>query len=299
MSSSTCTQTDNRRTYGATLAELTSLEELMRTMMADGGVHPDVINKLWQVYSTSQEIPKPQRQGAIIILGMLAVAKREVVAERVESLLKIGLGQHGQNDLVLARYTCIALQRLGGSAKKVKGELPLPFSQLTPGSLTDKTMRLPMDNAIFVKLQNIIERPSRSPQWFAMAEQAINTIYLLGEQPDALCGTIIRNMTAKVAKQAASQVTSPPEEAVEELADPASPSKAASPKASLSRSNSEGSMQTAVTSLGVDEVSAYALAQLVFLVGHVALKHIVYLELVEREFKRRKDEKAKGELQTV
>jgi condensin complex subunit 1 len=38
------------RTYGATLAELTSLEELMRTMMVDGAVHPDVINKLWQVY---------------------------------------------------------------------------------------------------------------------------------------------------------------------------------------------------------------------------------------------------------
>ncbi|BEJ11951.1 hypothetical protein CspHIS471_0204110 [Cutaneotrichosporon sp. HIS471] len=269
------------RTYGATLAELTSLEELMRTMMADGGVHPDVINKLWQVYTTGQEIPKPQRQGAIIILGMLAVAKREVVAERVEPLLKIGLGQHGQNDLVLARYTCIALQRLGGSAKKVKG------------SLTNKTMRLPMDNAIFLKLQHIIERPSRSPQWFAMAEQAINTIYLLGEQPDALCGTLIRNMTAKVAKQAASQAPSPPPEAVEELADPASPTKAGSPKASLTRSNSEGSMQTAVTSLGVDEVSAYALAQLVFIVGHIALKHIVYLELVEREFKRRKDEKAK------
>ena len=26
-----------------------------------------------------------------------------------------------KNDLTLARYTCIALQRLGGSAKKVKG----------------------------------------------------------------------------------------------------------------------------------------------------------------------------------
>ncbi|KAK4689085.1 condensin complex subunit 1, partial [Tremellales sp. Uapishka_1] len=110
------------RTYGATLAELTSLEELMRTMMTDGGIHNDVISKLWQVYSTDQEIPKPQRQGSIIILGMLALAKREVVTERVDSLLKIGLGPLGMNDLVLARYTCIALQRLSGSVKKVKGK---------------------------------------------------------------------------------------------------------------------------------------------------------------------------------
>lgn len=87
--------------------------------MADGGVHPDVVAKLWQVYCTSayttsrlsadkagvrnkltqtaadQFIPKPQRQGAIIVLGMLAMARREVVTEKVESLLKIGLGQHG------------------------------------------------------------------------------------------------------------------------------------------------------------------------------------------------------------
>jgi condensin complex subunit 1 len=96
----------------------------MRTMMAEHegeGIHPDVINRLWHVYSTSKPIDKAQRRGAIIILGMLAIAKREVVTERVDTLLKIGLGPLGQEDLVLARYTCIALQRLSGSAKKVKG----------------------------------------------------------------------------------------------------------------------------------------------------------------------------------
>lgn len=42
-----------RLTYDATLAELTSLEEMMRSMMDDGQIHPDVIAKLWQVYSGS------------------------------------------------------------------------------------------------------------------------------------------------------------------------------------------------------------------------------------------------------
>ena len=46
----------DRRTYNATLAELTSLEELMRTMMADNGVHPEVVTKLWQVYSESSHV---------------------------------------------------------------------------------------------------------------------------------------------------------------------------------------------------------------------------------------------------
>lgn len=156
-------------------------------------------------------------------------------------------------------------------------------------------MRLPMDNPIFVKLQNIIERRSRSPQWFSMAEQAINTIYLLGQQPDALCGAIIKSTTAKLCKPADVHTEAPADDAVEELA--AESQATASPKATtMSRSNSESSMKTAVTSMErpAHELSAYALAQLVFIVGHVALKHIVYLELVEREFKRRKDEKAKG-----
>jgi condensin complex subunit 1 len=44
---------------------------------------------------TEQEIPKAQRQGAIIMLGMLAIAKKEVVTERVDALLRIGLGPFG------------------------------------------------------------------------------------------------------------------------------------------------------------------------------------------------------------
>jgi condensin complex subunit 1 len=42
-----------RLTYDATLAELTSLEEMMRIMMDEGYVHQDIISKLWQIYSKS------------------------------------------------------------------------------------------------------------------------------------------------------------------------------------------------------------------------------------------------------
>jgi condensin complex subunit 1 len=40
-----------RLTYDATLAELTSLEEMMRFMMDEDQIPPDVVNKLWQAYS--------------------------------------------------------------------------------------------------------------------------------------------------------------------------------------------------------------------------------------------------------
>jgi condensin complex subunit 1 len=106
-----------RLTRDATLAELTSLEQLLAVMMARDVVEDDVITKLWQVYSTSslsflphlfpltllfphagtaKDIPRFQRRGAIIVLGMFAQTKPEVVADHVETLLKIGLGPLGR-----------------------------------------------------------------------------------------------------------------------------------------------------------------------------------------------------------
>jgi hypothetical protein len=45
---------------------------------------------------SSKQLPREQRRGAIIILGMLAVANRSVVSEKVETLIKIGLGSLGK-----------------------------------------------------------------------------------------------------------------------------------------------------------------------------------------------------------
>ena len=43
-----------------------------------------------------------------------------------------------------------------------------------------------------------------------------------------------------------------------------------------------------------DVGDAFELSQLLFVVGHVAIKQIVFLELIEREWKRQKDEKQTG-----
>jgi hypothetical protein len=43
-----------------------------------------------------QALPRSQRRGAIIILGMLALSKRTIISEKVDTLLKIGLGSFGK-----------------------------------------------------------------------------------------------------------------------------------------------------------------------------------------------------------
>ncbi|KAN0127117.1 non-SMC mitotic condensation complex subunit 1 domain containing protein [Lactarius tabidus] len=270
-------------TYDATLAELTSLEEMMRYMMDDDRIHSDVVNKLWQVYSSERPLPKQQRRGAIIIIGMLALARRTVVQDRVDVLLKIGLGPMGKADLILAKYTCVALQRLNGSVKKVKG------------SLLDKSVRLDMDSPVFRKLQEAIEHPCRSREWFALSEQAINTVYALGDRPEVLSNTIIRNLTRRAFRR---RERPPPEEG-SAVPDPdAVPMDEDIPASTQPLiSTMPGSTQGVANPprKSDDTGDAFELSQLLFIVGHVAIKHIVYLELVEREWKRQKQEKELAE----
>ncbi|KAJ7183082.1 non-SMC mitotic condensation complex subunit 1 [Mycena filopes] len=276
-------------TYNATLAELTSLEEMMRIMMDDDQIHPDVVAKLWGVYSVNKPLPKAQRQGAIIILGMLALAKRGVLTDHVDVMLRIGLGHLGKADLTLARYTCVALQRLNGSAKKIKG------------SLLDKTIRIEMDNPIFHKLQEAVENPSRSKEWFGLAEQAINTAYALGDHPDVLCNDLIKKLTIKAfAPKAKAASVEPAEEQEGEKENEGEKDPDAMDEdqpGDVSRVSEESATAPPKQKKSGDMGDAFELSQLLFVVGHVAIKHIVYLELVEREWKRQKDEKEGAEKQ--
>ncbi|KAG0021464.1 Condensin complex subunit [Entomortierella chlamydospora] len=266
-------------TYGSTLAELTSLEQLLSTIIADSLAHTsditisdEVIEKLWQVYSHHKDIPNPQRRGAIIILGMLAKAKPDIVANKIETILKIGLGKHGKADLALARYSFIALQRITGEKKKQKGVV------------AHDTVRLPMDHPIFVKLSNFIDNPTTSKNWFSVMEQALNTIYLLGEHPDALCGDIIKSRCRTIFN-------------LQESSD--SPLDQMSVDTPMSAVGDEPTMSLENAFM----IDSWQLSQLLFIVGHVAIKHIVHMEVIEEEFKRRKaatgNEKKKGKENAV
>lgn len=251
-------------TFGATPAELTSLEQLLATMMKGGAVPEIVVAKLWQVYGVQKrEISKTQRRGAIIVLGMLATANPEIAVGEIETMLRTGLGSLGRNDLQLAKYTCIALRRINPTGRQAKES-------------TAKFSRLPNDHAVCSRLAAITEVPSNSNEWYGVAEQAINAVYALSKHPDILCSAIIRRKAKHVFGGAGSRPTSRDEDKMDELDDAAWPGATqASPKKSNRRDN------------------AMSLPQLLFIVGHVAIKQIVHLELCELDFKRRKQEKEK------
>ncbi|KAK9479296.1 armadillo-type protein [Lipomyces japonicus] len=213
-------------TYGATAAELTSLEQLLVIIMKNKQMPELVIRKLWQVYGIqSREISKAQRRGAIIVLGMLALCDSNIVIKELETLFHVGLGALGKHDFVLARYTCVALQRMALSSQK-----------------------LPDDHPVLQRLLSVMEMYSENKDWYVLAEQAINAVYALSNKPDFLAAKVIRAKTRSVFGGQAS----------ESLPD--------------NRKQS----------------STIALSQLLFIVGHIAIKAIVHIEGYENEFKRRK-----------
>lgn len=264
-------------TFGATPAELTSLEQLLATMMKGGMISEVVINKLWQVYGVQKrEISRTQRRGAIIVLGMLATANPEIVVGEMETMLRTGLGSHGRSDLQLAKFTCIALRRINPTGRQEK-DSPVKFS------------RLPNDHAVCVRLAAITEVQSDSKEWYGVAEQAVSAIYAISKHPDTLCSDIIRRR----AKQIFGQTRSPPS------SQPNSrPGSRDETKHTPSEDPTPTQTQTQSQSQSQGEKSkkrdnAIALSQLLFIVGHVAIKQIVHLELCELDFKRRKQEKEK------
>jgi condensin complex subunit 1 len=252
-------------TFGATPAELTSLEQLLSTMMKANHITDLVVRKLWQVYGVQKrEISKSQRRGAIIVLGMLATAKPEIVVGEMETMLRIGLGILGRSDLQLAKYTCIALRRINPTGRQAK-------------ETNVQTSKLPNDHAILTKLATIIEVESDNKEWYGVAEQAISAIYTLSKHPDTLCSEILRRKTRHVFQQRTAKTpeVEQPEEATQLLSPP--------PETPVESGEPETKQKGSI-----------ALSQLLFIVGHVAIKQIVHLELCELDFKRRKAEAEKN-----
>jgi condensin complex subunit 1 len=259
-------------TFGATPAELTSLEQLLSTMVKSGHVSDLVVSKLWQVYGVNKDISRAQRRGAIIVLGMIAVADQNMIVKETDTMLRVGLGLWGRADLILARFTCIALKRMIPPAKKAQEKTSAGMAKMQN------------DNAVLKMLASIILVPSESSDWYGMAEQAIGAIYVLSEHPDALCSEILRVKTRSVFERTKNRKT---------ISRSPSPDPDAMDVDGMDVDEPDAPAEKPEESVQSKQNPTVALSQLLFAVGHIAIKKIVHLELCELDFKRRKQQQEK------
>ena len=139
-----------------------------------------------------------------------------------------------------------------------------------------------MDDPVFRRLRDVIGRPCRSKDWFGLAEQAINTVYALAESPHVFCDELIKALSINVfTKRQTQRATVEGETQALHNEDTDDPEQA-------------GQAMDTREDGPEDLTDAFELSKLLFVVGHVAIKHIVYLEQVEREWKREKDDSQTG-----
>lgn len=243
------------------LAELTSLEQLIYTMASGDSIPEGFSDMLWRKFSSRSKTDSVNsRKCALQLLGMLGKANKEIISEHLDVLTRVGLCELS-HDFTVARYACIAVQQMF-DVKREKGSLAASYP------------RKSSQHPTCVRICQLLLERTDSDDWYAFAEQAISALYGFIELPDIICGDLIKKLTARVFN-----VTATSTEEVENLADMLSNTILAE----------EGGLpeKTAVIDISND-ISYSDLSQLVFVVGHVALKQIVHLEAIEGEWKRRK-----------
>lgn len=215
-------------TIDATVADLASLEKLMCYMYETRLIHRDVVTMLWYIYSKAgandPDFPKAQVHGAIIVLGMISSADHSVVQMGIESLINVGLGEVGRNDLVLCKHSCATLLKI------------------RPPKLTKNSdFTFAAEGDAINGLKGVLLGYSENREWFPMAEQALAAIFEATSHPEDVCADIIKEKAKSVFQGSES-----------------------------------------------DESKTVSLSQLVFIVGHTAVKTIEHLEMLETQFKKQK-----------
>eukprot|EP01116_Phalansterium_solitarium_P025583 TRINITY_DN985_c0_g1_i5.p1 TRINITY_DN985_c0_g1~~TRINITY_DN985_c0_g1_i5.p1 ORF type:complete len:1640 (+),score=672.83 TRINITY_DN985_c0_g1_i5:197-5116(+) len=336
-------------TVNATLAELTSLEQLLSAMYARHQLPPGLVHTLWGIFGARHkrlsQLIKAERRGSLVILSMLANAQPDIVKDKLNVLVNIGLGARWKDDVFLARYTCIALQKLArrqlplaaasdGSAKhKQQQHEQGKENQVQPQQQPDDDkqtkssaaapaaaaaseaaptfQRLAPSHVIFKRLAEImVERDLPHSSWYALAEQAINTIYALSEQPDKLCATVIKTYAGRVfaglrgtaapqvaeanavdEQQQQQHAAADDDDDVAAAADDDDQQQQQQHAAAAVKREGGGSNKSTTTQVPVGELS-----KLLFALGHVALKQIVHVDEIQAELRRRRADADRSKL---
>jgi len=182
----------------SSVSELASIEEGIGYLVAEEKIPAEVFLVLWSVASKSSS--SDSRAAAFLILSMGAKKNPTIVdsASRLRLLHDSGLGDYTQDhrDWGICRAACIALQQIPAKCNYSQSS-----KQQTP-------FELPSSSAKTLMLEQIVERLCivirgdwcrdhdnvDTNRWFSAAEQAINAIFVVCENPDTVCGEIIRDM---------------------------------------------------------------------------------------------------------
>lgn len=227
--------------------EKAALEVLVMQWVSSDAIDKSCIQVMWERFTRALKDTSPdESRAALQLLTMVAAAKVHTVQTNVDVLVKAGMGVKGERNSELIHDTCRALLKL------------TPVGRATTDA---EPLRYPRDHDIFQALQDVLKEGFTSiddSEYQSMAEEALDVIYQLSENPDVTSGDLLKYFVDQVMQKS-------------EL-----------------RSGKDACTETDGDAIEESKCSTELLTRLVFFIGHVAYRQWVHLDkFVFRELKRR------------
>lgn len=234
----------------ASLGTIQCLEEIISEFVQKDEIKPAVIQLLWERFTEKTQCSPLERRAAVMLLGMMARGKPEIIGSNLDVLVTVGLADRVYEDYRLAEEVCNAISKLASNSKPAEGKNSVPF-------------RLPQEQVLFVCLSDAVSNGFAQPSshWIPFMEAAVTLIYQLAEGPEKICAHILQVCSQK---------------ALENLQE-------------ADGQKEESGASPSRVSDGASSLPTFLLLHLVALVGQVALRQVAHLEVsVSAELRRRR-----------
>ena len=250
---------------GASIGELTSLEELLTLLMGSAEIGSEHIKVLFEKYARKYPLTtEVEARTACQLIAMLATSNRKIITDNLDTLIQVGLIDHHQ-DSQLVQHTLSALQRSATKEPKVE----------------DKTVsfRLSKNHKLFERIHSIlVEGISNLGDDFflPMANEAVKTVYCLAEQPDDIIEEILHGIMKVVIPEGTLN------DSIDSLGSAKENEDTNTITLSQPLSQEDGDADRTITeetvNASVAEVPPEVLSRLISILGDVALNQLVHIE---------------------
>ncbi|XP_053935686.1 condensin complex subunit 1 isoform X2 [Cuculus canorus] len=165
----------------ASLGTIQCLEEIVSEFVQKDEIKPAVIQLLWERFTEKSQCSSLERRAAVMLLGMMARGKPEIIGSNLDVLVTVGLSEKVSEDYRLAQEVCNAISKLARNPKPVQGKTNAPF-------------RLPQDHVLFGRLSETVSKGFAQPSshWIPFMEAAVMLIYQLAEGAEEICAHILQ-----------------------------------------------------------------------------------------------------------
>uniref|UniRef100_A0A8B9RWE7 Condensin complex subunit 1 n=1 Tax=Accipiter nisus TaxID=211598 RepID=A0A8B9RWE7_9AVES len=165
----------------ASLGTIQCLEEIISEFVQKDEIKPAVIQLLWERFTEKSQCSSLDRRAAVMLLGMMARGKPEIIGSNLDVLVTVGLSEKVCEDYRLAQEVCNAIAKLAGKPKPALGNNNTPF-------------RLPQNHMLFDCLSKTVSKGFDQPSghWIPFMESAVMLIYQLAEGAEEICAHILQ-----------------------------------------------------------------------------------------------------------